>query len=634
MANNILKIGDFLKRVKNTIEIQDNETYKRVTIKTKNQGVFIRDIKLGSEIGTKKQFLISNGQFVLSKIDARFGAFGIANQEVDSAIITGNFWAYDVDTSIVNIDLFNIFTSSKNFIDICAKASSGTTHRKYLDEKKFLNFEVSLPDINEQNNVITSYKRKDQIKNILESEISNQQQLLKKLRQSILQDAIEGKLTASWREQNPDVEIASTLLEKIKAEKEQLVKEKKIKKQKPLPLISEDEMPFDIPGSWEWCRLGEVSSKIGSGSTPRGSNYSEKGIPFFRSQNIHNNGLVYRDIKYISDETHKKMSGTKVLPEDILLNITGGSMGRCAYVPKDFGDANLSQHVCIIRPILLNPIFVHNLVLSPVFQDMIFSSTTGAGREGLPKNNLEQFVIPIIPVEEQQQIVQKIKNLFKICAELETQIDSSKINSQTLMQAVLKEAFEQKEENLPKELEAEVVTALIIDKFQNKKKFGRVKLQKILYLHETVNNLDYGSSYKKIKHAMGPHDYEFLKKIENNLKEKEWFNKVQEEGDKGRTYYPPLSKADEYKKHLSAVQNLKELEELINAMMDFDLNQSEVVATLYAVWKEENDHNIFGTVSDDILIKKALGWHDHKDNIPKEHWPWGINWLRSQKFLF
>jgi len=191
--------------------------------------------------------------------------------------------------------------------------------------------------------------------------------------------------------------------------------------------------------------LGDISSKIGSGSTPRGSNYTEEGIAFFRSQNIHNNGLVYGDIKYISTETHEKMSGTKVIREDILLNITGGSMGRSAYVPKKFNEANLSQHVCIIRPILLNPTFLHSLVLSPFFQNMIFSSTTGAGREGLPKKNLEQFLIPVIPLEEQKQIVKQIESLFQICDKLEEQIKNSKSYSETLMQSVLKEAFEEKE---------------------------------------------------------------------------------------------------------------------------------------------------------------------------------------------
>ena len=344
------------------------------------------------------------------------------------------------DDKILNAQFLHLYLSRLKDI-VLVPLMTGAANVT-LTVTKLKTVKVPLPPIEEQLRIVSLFNRMDKEQTELTSEITYQQTLLKKLRQSILQEAIEGKLTASWREQNPDVECVYILLEKIKAEKEQLIKEKKIKKQKPLPPISEDEMPFDIPDSWEWCRLGTVSSKIGSGSTPRGSNYTEKGIPFFRSQNIHNYGLVYNDIKYISDETHEKMSGTKVLKEDILLNITGGSMGRCAYVPKDFNDANLSQHVCIIRPILLNPIFLHNLVLSPFFQDMIFSSTTGAGREGLPKNNLEQFVIPIIPLEEQKEIVKKIENLFKICDELETQINSSKTSSQTLIQAVLKEAFE------------------------------------------------------------------------------------------------------------------------------------------------------------------------------------------------
>jgi len=344
------------------------------------------------------------------------------------------------DETILNAQFLHLYLSRLKDI-VLVPLMTGAANVT-LTVTKLKTVKVPLPPIGEQLKIISLFNRIDNEQIELTNEITYQQALLKKLRQSILQEAIEGKLTKEWREANPDVESASVLLEKIKQEKEKLVKDKKIKKQKPLPSINEDEIPFDIPDSWEWCRLGDVSSKIGSGSTPRGSNYSESGIPFFRSQNIHNHGLVYSDVKYISNETHEKMSGTKILPEDSLLNITGGSMGRCAYVPKDFSDANLSQHVCIIRPILLNPIYLHNLVLSPIFQDMIFSSTTGAGREGLPKNNLEQFLIPIIPLQEQKEIVKKIQNLFKVCDALEIEIQSSKKSSEQLMQAVLKEAFE------------------------------------------------------------------------------------------------------------------------------------------------------------------------------------------------
>ena len=145
----------------------------------------------------------------------------------------------------------------------------------------------------------------------------------KKLRQKILDLAIRGKLVP----QDPNDEPASVLLERIQAEKEQLIKNGKIKRSKKSASSDTspyENVPFQIPESWVWTTVGNICSKIGSGSTPRGSNYSANGIPFFRSQNVYNNKLVYDDIKYISEEVHQKMKGTEVLANDLLLNITGG----------------------------------------------------------------------------------------------------------------------------------------------------------------------------------------------------------------------------------------------------------------------------------------------------------------------
>ena len=188
--------------------------------------------------------------------------------------------------------------------------------------------------------------------------------------------------------------------------------------------------------------MGEICSKIGSGSTPKGSNYAESGKPFFRSQNIYDNGLVFDDIKYISDDVQQQMNGTIVLANDILLNITGGSMGRCALVPNDFQEGNVSQHVCIIRPLLLNNVFLHKHVLSPYFQKLIFRSTSGAGREGLPKYNLEQFIIPLPPLHEQEQIVAKLEELMAFCDGLEQSIKESQGYNEKLLQQVLREALQ------------------------------------------------------------------------------------------------------------------------------------------------------------------------------------------------
>jgi len=187
----------------------------------------------------------------------------------------------------------------------------------------------------------------------------------------------------------------------------------------------EQDMPFEVPKGWVWTTLEEITSKIGSGSTPKGSNYSEEGIPFFRSQNVYNEGLVYEDIKFISDATHQLMIGTEVHSKDLLLNITGGSLGRCAIVPADFQIGNVSQHVCIIRSILVRSSYVHTFILSPFFKKTM--NITGSGREGLPKYNLEKMFLPIPPLKEQERIIKEIEHWFTFI----DAIEQSKVNLQT-----------------------------------------------------------------------------------------------------------------------------------------------------------------------------------------------------------
>ena len=249
----------------------------------------------------------------------------------------------------------------------------------------------------------------------------------KKLRQKILDLAIHGKLVP----QDPNDEPASVLLERIKAEKERLIKEGKIKRSKKSAKTSDtphyENVPFEVPSGWVWTTIEEMCSKIGSGSTPRGSNYSANGIPFFRSQNVYNDRLVYDDIKYISEEVHQKMKGTEVLTNDLLLNITGGSLGRCAVVPADFNCGNVSQHVCIMRSVLVEPEYFHALVLSSYFAKSM--KITGSGREGLPKYNLEQMGFPLPPLTEQQRIVAEIKHWFALI----DQIDQGKSDLQTII---------------------------------------------------------------------------------------------------------------------------------------------------------------------------------------------------------
>jgi len=241
---------------------------------------------------------------------------------------------------------------------------------------------------------------------------------IQKLRELILTLAMQGKLVP----QDPKDQPASELLKEIEAEKQRLVKEKRIGKPNTLSGNNLEEVPYKLPKGWEWVILEQLVTKIGSGSTPRGGKeaYVIDGIPFLRSQNIWNSGLRTDDVAFISEETHRKMAATTVMPMDILLNITGASLGRCAIIPGEFEEANVSQHVTIIR--CVNPEtrrFIHYLILSPYGQSMIWTRQVGMSREGLSKKVLEQFQIPLPPLAQQHRIVSEIDRLMARCDELE-----------------------------------------------------------------------------------------------------------------------------------------------------------------------------------------------------------------------
>ncbi|MEE1946932.1 restriction endonuclease subunit S [Pedobacter sp. KR3-3] len=169
----LVAIKEILKRNKTQIDIQDNLNYKRATIKINNGGIFLRDITLGKNIGTKKQFRISKGQFLLSKIDARNGAFGVVPEVVDNGIITGNFWTYDVDYLKVNPHYLALITTTQQFISFCQRSSAGTTNRHYLQENLFLNEKIPLPILLEQEKLVKEYQDKLQQAEQLNNEANN-----------------------------------------------------------------------------------------------------------------------------------------------------------------------------------------------------------------------------------------------------------------------------------------------------------------------------------------------------------------------------------------------------------------------------------------------------------------------------
>lgn len=258
----------------------------------------------------------------------------------------------------------------------------------------------------------------------LNVEIKIQNDLIAQLKQSILQEAIQGKLTADWREQNPNTEPATELLKRIKAEKDQLVKDKKIKKEKALPPITEEEIPFELPEGWAWCRIPFLFHVLSSkGKQIKAKNYLSRGKYPIVDQG--------RDIiGGYSDDNDKLM----YVKDPII--IFGDHTREVKIIDFDFiPGADGTQILSIFKP--TNTKYLYWALKS------IRIKSKGYSRHF---KILKSKCIPIPPVREQKAIADTIETLLQKCQSLEQEIQTSEANAQMLMQAVLKEAFEGKKE--------------------------------------------------------------------------------------------------------------------------------------------------------------------------------------------
>jgi type I restriction enzyme S subunit len=342
----------------------------------------------------------------------------------------------------INMHFYHfVFNSLRSAL--VANTKSGTS-KEAINQKNFKKYKLPYFDIEQQDFWIDKLKNTLDIKNHFSDEAANQQDLLKKLRQQILQDAIEGKLTKDWREQNPDVEPASELLKRIEAEKQQLIKDKKIKKQKPLPAITDDEKPFELPDGWEWCRLDYICTKITDGfhnTPPKVSS----GYPYIAATHVKSNNIDWDGCHYVSEEFHRELY-SKTYPkkgEVLIVNIGAGS-GTPAIIDVDFEFSFKNTAILKFNQKKIVNKYIFNYFL--LQRDVIYKELTKGGLQPfLSLKILRSINIPLPSVHEQKEIVKKVENLFTICDQLEEQITSSQTNADQLMQSVLKEAFSQDE---------------------------------------------------------------------------------------------------------------------------------------------------------------------------------------------
>jgi len=302
-------------------------------------------------------------------------------------------------------------------------------HQKGVVDRKL---EFLDPNTIEQIDQFFNTRRTNEILNI---KFQTQKQLISELKQAILQEAIQGKLTEAWRKQHPGVEPAGELLKRIKAEKAQLIKEKKIKKEKPLPPITQDEIPFELPEGWVWSILDEIALfKNGKA----------------HEQFVDSNGeYILINSKFVStDGGVKKHTNELMMPmfkDEIAIVMSdvpnGRALSRCFLIDEN-DKYSLNQRIGGI--VGLKGIYPKFLIAVLDRNPHYLSFNDGKKQTNLKKDQILSCPIPIPPYVEQIAIVEKVETLMQKCYALEQEIAQSEQHAQMLMQAVLKEAFEGK----------------------------------------------------------------------------------------------------------------------------------------------------------------------------------------------
>ena len=427
----------------------------------------------------------------------------------------------------VNLRFYHIiFNLYKN--EIVAATKAGTS-KEAIGLRVFGEYELPYFDISIQQKVKAEFGKAEALKNDLFDEYTYQLTLLENLNQAILQEAVQGKLVP----QDPKDEPASELLKRIKAEKAALRQAQgKGKKEKPLPPIKPDEIPFEIPENWVWCRLGEIIS-ISSGDGLTSYQMDKSGnIPVYGGNGI--NGY------------HSKFN---IDSKRIVIGRVGAYCGA-VHITEDKGW--VTDNAFIVSYSVENIDFNW---LAFFLKALDLNKLSYKGNQPVISGaRVYPLVVPLPPLSEQKRIVAEIEKQFALTKQLKEHIIANQQATEQLLKALLHQAFEVEEMVIAKpkgkviELKPTnvdyyrrtVLAAEIVWQLHKEPTLGHLKLQKLIYLCQKSADMQLPTNF--LRQAMGPYDNRLMRSIDKQLKEKKWFEYKQDQILK----YQPLEKAGQH----------------------------------------------------------------------------------------
>jgi type I restriction enzyme S subunit len=405
---------------------------------------FDGNIFLSENPSKTDMILIKSGDLVISGINVYKGAIAVYEGEEDITA-TIHYSSYESDKSIINIEFLKNYLKSPKFLDAIKEQVPGGIKTE-IKPKHLLSLEISLPNIDEQRIICKNISSIEFFNKNLKSEIISQKYLIKQLRQTFLSEAVRGKLV----KQNPNDEPALELLAQIKVEKDGQIINRKLKGRRLLPIIKAEEIPFEIPESWVWCRLDEICDplrEITYGIVKLGE-YVKDGVYTLRTSDVKPWYILENNIRKVSKEISNDYMRSILSGGEIIFSIRG-TLGGCSIVPSKMKGYNISRELAII-PLTskVNNKFILSVLLSPYIQNETNAKLRGIAYKGINLQEIKAFMIPLPPIEEQVRIVSKIKQLMRLCDELEKNIIGNKEQTNLLLQAVLREALNEKTDDI------------------------------------------------------------------------------------------------------------------------------------------------------------------------------------------
>ena len=433
-----VKIGDFLTEREGRYKPNDKDisTYQRL-----DKIDFSGNIHISNKPTKTDMIIVFPGDLVISGINVAKGAISVY-QGKEPVCATIHYSSYTFDDKKVDLDYFKYFVKSPAFIFALQQQVKGGIKTE-IKPKHLLPLEISLPDLSTQKEIVKVLSKKIEKVELIKSEIESQKSYAKLLRQNILQEAIEGKLTEEWRKENPVIKgnpdfDAEALFEKIQEEKCHTDSKKK---EKSLPEITEDEKPFEIPKGWKWVRLGEICEIVRGGSPrPAGDKtYYDGNIPFLKVADLTgtNEKELYQFTYTIKEAGLKKTR--LVEKETLMLTNSGATLG----IPK----------ICMIQTTFNDGIAAFLGIQERILKDYLYyflksktkwflkEAAKGQGQPNLNTDIVSVTMLPLPPLAEQTEIVRVVESQLAKVDQLEKQIAERETLTKQMLQSIMKDAF-------------------------------------------------------------------------------------------------------------------------------------------------------------------------------------------------